>query len=91
MLTLALPSGEVRLAEEDLLISTEQTAGYYAVSEYDRTVALDTAITPELKEEGFLREVVSKLQTMRKEGGMEVTDRIRVTFAAAGLRRRRAG
>ena len=57
MLTLALPSGEVRLAEEDLLISTEQTAGYYAVSEYDRTVALDTAITPELKEEGFLREV----------------------------------
>ena len=60
MLTLALPSGEVRLAEEDLLISTEQTAGYYAVSEYDRTVALDTAITPELKEEGFLREVVSK-------------------------------
>ncbi len=84
VLTLALPSGEVRLAEEDLLISTEQTAGYYAVSEYDRTVALDTAITPELKEEGFLREVVSKLQTMRKEGGMEVTDRIRVTFAAAG-------
>lgn len=47
-------------------------------------MALDTAITPELKEEGFLREVVSKLQTMRKEGGMEVTDRIRVTFAAAG-------
>ncbi len=84
VLTLALPSGEVRLAEEDLLISTEQTAGYYAVSEYDRTVALDTAITPELKEEGFLREVVSKLQTMRKEGGMEVTDRIRVTFAAVG-------
>ena len=84
VLTLALPSGEVRLAEEDLLISTEQTAGYYAVSEYDRTVALDTAITPELKEEGFLREVVSKLQTMRKEGGMEVTDRIRVTFEAAG-------
>lgn len=84
VLTLALPSGEVRLAEEDLLISTEQTTGYYAVSEYDRTVALDTAITPELKEEGFLREVVSKLQTMRKEGGMEVTDRIRVTFAAAG-------
>ncbi len=84
VLTLPLPSGEVRLAEEDLLISTEQTAGYYAVSEYDRTVALDTAITPELKEEGFLREVVSKLQTMRKEGGMEVTDRIRVTFAAAG-------
>ena len=84
VLTLALPSGEVPLAEEDLLISTEQTAGYYAVSEYDRTVALDTAITPELKEEGFLREVVSKLQTMRKEGGMEVTDRIRVTFAAAG-------
>ena len=84
VLTLALPSGEVRLTVEDLLISTEQTAGYYAVSEYDRTVALDTAITPELREEGFLREVVSKLQTMRKEGGMEVTDRIRVTFAAAG-------
>lgn len=79
------------LAEEDLLISTEQTAGYYAVSEYDRTVALDTAITPELKEEGFLREVVSKLQTMRKEGGMEVTDPDPRDLCGRRLRRRRAG
>lgn len=81
-LTLSLPSGEVRLLEEDLLISVEQKDGSYTVSEFGRTVVLDTAITEELREEGLMREVVSKLQTMRKESGAEVTDRIRVTYRA---------
>ena len=79
-LTLALPSGEVVLTEEDLLIATEQKQGSYSISENGRTVVLDTNITDELKEEGFMREVISKLQTMRKEGGTEVTDRIHVTY-----------
>lgn len=83
-LTLALPSGEVKLAEEDLLISVEQKEGSYTVSEYDRTVALDTTISEALREEGFMREIISKLQTMRKESGMEVMDRIHVTYAADG-------
>ncbi len=50
--------------------------------DYGRTVALDTNISEELREEGFMREVISKLQTMRKESGAEVTDRVKVTYAA---------
>ena len=53
-----------------------------AESEGDMTVVLDTNLTPELIEEGFVREVISKIQTMRKEAGYEVTDRIAVTYAA---------
>ena len=78
VLTLALPSGEVKLAVEDLLIDTAQTEGYFAVSDKGVTVALDTNLTPELIEEGFVREIVSKIQTMRKEAGFEVMDRITV-------------
>lgn len=79
-LILNLPGGEVKLGEEDLLISVEQQAGSFTVSDYGRTVVLDTTITEELKQEGFMREVISKLQTMRKESGAEVTDRIKVTY-----------
>ncbi len=78
VLTLDLPGGEVKLAVEDLLIDTAQTAGYYAVADKGITVALDTNLTPELIEEGFVREIVSKIQTMRKEAGFEVMDRITV-------------
>ncbi len=78
VLTLDLPSGEVKLAVEDLLIDTAQTEGYYAVADKGVTVALDTNLTPELIEEGFVREIVSKIQTMRKEAGFEVMDRITV-------------
>jgi isoleucyl-tRNA synthetase len=77
-LTLALPSGEVVLATEDLLIETTQTEGYFTVSDRGITVAIDTRLTPELIEEGFVREIVSKLQTMRKEAGFEVMDTITV-------------
>ncbi len=78
VLTLALPSGEVKLAEEDLLIDTAQQDGYFTVADRGVTVVLDTTLTPELIEEGFVREIISKLQTMRKEAGFEVTDHITV-------------
>ena len=66
----------VVLLEDDLLIETAQTEGYETEQEGDITVVLDTTLTPELIEEGFVRELVSKIQTMRKEAGFEVTDRI---------------
>lgn len=75
-LTLDL-DGEVHtLAEEDLLIESVQPEGLATESDRDFTVALDTRLTPELIEEGFVREIVSKVQTMRKDSGFEVTDRI---------------
>ena len=81
MLTLDLPGGVVKLAMEDLLIDTAQTEGYFTVVDKGVTVALDTNLTPELIEEGFVREIVSKIQTMRKEAGFEVMDRITVYVA----------
>ena len=68
----------VILTEEDLLIEMAQTEGYVSEGDNYVTVALDTHLTPELLEEGFVREVVSKIQTMRKEAGFEVTDHINV-------------
>ena len=68
----------VVLTEEDLLIDMAQTEGYVSESDNNITVALDTNLTPELKEEGFVRELISKIQTMRKEAGFEVTDHINV-------------
>ncbi|MFV0401545.1 MAG: isoleucine--tRNA ligase [Oscillospiraceae bacterium] len=79
-LPLNLSSGTVELETEDLLIDTQQRDGTYAVSERGRTVVLDTHITEELREEGFVREMISKLQTMRKDSGAEVTDRIKVRY-----------
>ena len=66
----------VSLTEEDLLIETAQTEGYVTQQDNAVTVVLDTKLTPELKEEGFVREIVSKLQTMRKEADFQVTDQI---------------
>lgn len=68
----------VSLAEEDLLIETAQTDGYVSQQDNYVTVVLDTNLTPELIEEGFVREIVSKLQTMRKEADFQVTDKIMV-------------
>lgn len=73
---------EIRLTKDDLLISTAKTDGYVSVEDKGVTVVLKTALTPELIEEGNVREVVSKVQTMRKEAGFEVTDHIRL--AAVG-------
>ena len=68
----------VVLTEDDLLIEMAQTEGYVSEGDNYVTVALDTHLTPELLEEGFVRELVSKIQTMRKEAGFEVTDHINV-------------
>ena len=77
-LKLDLPSGEVVLEKDDLLIDIAQTEGYVSQSDNKITVVLDTNLTPELLEEGFVREIISKIQTMRKEAGFEVTDHITV-------------
>ena len=66
----------VVLSEEDLLIETAQSEDYVTEQDNDITVVLEIKLTPELIEEGFVRELVSKVQTMRKEAGFEVTDRI---------------
>ena len=79
-----LDGTEVELTAEDLLISTESAEGYVSASEGGVTVALDTALTKELVEEGVERELISKIQTMRKDAGFEVTDRIRVFYRADG-------
>ena len=71
-----IDGAEVSLAAEDVLVSTEENAGFVTVTEHDLSVVLDTNLTPELIEEGFVREIVSKVQTMRKEAGFEVTDHI---------------
>ncbi|MBQ0009860.1 MAG: class I tRNA ligase family protein, partial [Ruminococcus sp.] len=78
--TLKIDVGDtiLSLAEEDLIIETAQTSGYESLSDFGVTVVLDTTLTPELIEEGNLREIISKIQTMRKDSGFEVTDHIRV-------------
>mgnify|MGYP005950923147 FL=1 len=70
----------VVLTEDDLLIEMAQTEGYVSEGDNYVTVALDTHLTPELLEEGFVREVISKIQTMRKDAGFEVMDHIRVSM-----------
>ena len=75
-LTLDINGQEVILLEEDLLIDTAQTEGYVSAQEGELTVVLDTNLSEELIEEGFVRELISKVQTMRKEAGFEVTDKI---------------
>ena len=79
-LKLDINGQEIVLLDSDLLIDTAQTEGYVSESDNDITVVLDTNLTPELIEEGFVREIISKIQTMRKEAGFEVTDKIRVSL-----------
>ena len=69
---------EIELTKDDLLIEMTQQEGFESLSEGSVTVVLDTVLTDELIEEGFVREIVSKVQTMRKEAGFEVMDRIKV-------------
>ena len=80
-LTFDADGDQVELLEEDLLIDAAQMPGYVSDTEYETTVVLDTNLSPELVEEGFVREIISKIQTMRKEAGFEVMDHIRVYFA----------
>ena len=71
--TLTIDAGgeQIALTEEELLISTKQMEGFVSGQDRGITVVLDTNLTPELLEEGFVREVISKVQTMRKEAGFE--------------------
>ncbi|MBQ7165040.1 MAG: isoleucine--tRNA ligase [Clostridia bacterium] len=74
----------VEFTYDDLLISSESAEGYVSASDAGMTVVLDVHLTPELVAEGVEREIVSRLQTMRKEAGFEVTDRINVYYRADG-------
>ena len=79
-LKLDINGQEVTLFKEDLLIDTAQIEGYVSENDNGITVVLDTNLTEELLEEGFVREIISKIQTMRKEAGFEVMDKIKVTY-----------
>ncbi len=73
---------DIALTEEDLLITVSQMEGYVTEADNEVTVVLDTNLTPELIQEGFVRELISKIQTMRKEAGFEVMDKIRISYQA---------
>ena len=77
-ITLSIEDETVELEQEDVLISTAQKDGFVTSGDNTVTVVLDTNLTPELIEEGFVREITSKVQTMRKEANFEVTDKIKV-------------
>ena len=79
-ITFEVNGQEVVLLKEDLLIDMAQMEGYVSENDYGITVVLDTNLTEELLEEGFVREIISKIQTMRKEADFEVTDKIKVTY-----------
>ena len=87
VLRLELQGGAVELAPEDLLIEMTQSDRYFTVEDGGVTVAIDTELTEALIEEGFVRELVSKFQTMRKEAGYDVTDRIQVRCEEAPIAR----
>ncbi len=75
---LTLPSGAVTLQPEDVEISTEVSGSLEVATEKGITVALDIALTPELKREGLARELINRLQNVRKDSGLDITDRIRL-------------
>ena len=81
-LVLSNISDEVVLTEEDLLITMTQMEGFITEGDNFVTVVLDTQLTEELLEEGFVREIISKIQTMRKEAGFEVMDHIGISYVA---------
>ena len=74
---------EVRLEKDDLLIEVEQKGGYFSVADMGITVAIDTNLTDELIDEGFVRELISKIQTMRKDSDFDVTDHIAVAVSGS--------
>ena len=75
-----IDGAEIELTRDDALITPAQKPGFVAESDGGMTVVIDTNLTPALIEKGFVRETISKLQTMRKEAGFEVVDRIAVTY-----------
>ena len=83
ILTVSTPNGDVELTAEEVLVEASQREGFTSASEGGLTVAFDTTLTPELIEEGFVREIVSKLQSMRKDADFNVTDHIVVSFTGS--------
>ena len=81
VLALDIPGADVKLTREDLLIEMTKKDGFESLGDKGVTVVIDKNLTPELIEEGNVREIISKIQTMRKDSGFEVMDRIRVAFA----------
>jgi isoleucyl-tRNA synthetase len=79
--TLSLPGGDVVLNPGDCQISSEDMPGWLVASQGSLTVALDVELTPELRQEGLARELVNRIQNLRKASGFEVTDRIEVVIA----------
>lgn len=82
-LKLNIDGQEITLFKEDLLIEAAQVPGFVSENDGGITVVLDTNLTEELLEEGFVREIISKIQTMRKEAGFEVMDKIRVSYTGS--------
>lgn len=80
-----LPGGEVLLGKGDYEINSEDMPGWLVATEGTLTIALDIVQTPQLKREGVARELIHPIQTIRKESGLEVTDRINTTIYADGL------
>ena len=80
-LKLDLGDQTIELLKDDLLIDAAQVPGYVSEQNLDLIVVLDTNLSEELIEEGFVREIISKVQTMRKETGFEVMDRIKITYS----------
>jgi isoleucyl-tRNA synthetase len=80
-ITLNIQGEDIKLEKADLLIEMTQQEGFVANSDKGITIVMDTNLTPELIEEGNVREVISKIQTMRKDAGFEVMDKIHVTVS----------
>jgi isoleucyl-tRNA synthetase len=80
--TLSLPSGDFQLDKEDVEILTEDIPGWSVASQGGLTVALDVSLTPELQEEGYAREFINRIQNLRKDTGLSVTDRIQLKISA---------
>lgn len=83
--TCEIDGKQIVLSEEDLLITVKNKDGFSSESDGETTVVLDTALTDELIREGIEREIVSKVQNMRKEAGFEVTDHILLSYLANGI------
>ena len=80
-LVFTVQDAEIVLTEEDLLIEMTKKEGFESLSDRGVTVVIDKNLTPELIEEGYVREIISKIQTMRKDSGFEVMDNINIAFA----------
>ena len=80
-ITFEVNGSEIVLTKEDLLIEMTKKEGFESLQDHGVTVVIDKNLTPELIEEGNVREIISKIQTMRKDSGFEVMDNIRIAFS----------